>query len=110
MDKQTCQRCELKEYIPTHQYVKIEEMKYTLCTSCWEMFNSWLYGSAIKEPRPKLGTPHESGLVYGKEPSKDISTGREPRKVMTLKKEIAGQLEMWLSAAHKDDMEGLITQ
>ena len=110
MDKQKCQRCEDVEYIPTYQYIKLEQKRYELCETCWSIFNKWMYEYAIKEPKPNPGKQHESGLVFGREPAGNLSTGREPGKIMPFKREIVGQLEKWLSASQKDNMDGLITQ
>jgi len=36
-----CKRCDKKEYIPTHQFIKFNDKIYYLCSSCWYNFHKW---------------------------------------------------------------------
>ena len=82
MESYKCKRCKIEEKnLPTHQYVKFCEIRYDLCTPCWSIFNKWLYGNALKEPKPNPGKQYATGLITGREPSGSLSTGREPIKL-----------------------------
>ena len=47
--KQKCQRCRSEEYIPTHQFVKFDDVVQYLCASCWEVFRKWFFVGAKGE-------------------------------------------------------------
>ncbi len=42
MELQGCKRCDQKEYIPTHQFLKIDDTVHYLCKGCWQTVRSWL--------------------------------------------------------------------
>lgn len=108
MFKQKCNRCSYEQYIPTHQYIKFENRRYELCTPCWDVFNNWLYGTALHQAKPNPGKIYSSGLVTGKEPSEELITGREPGKKITLKSEFMKGFKKWFQASTKEGLEKII--
>jgi len=101
-----CGRCYNDEKnLPTHQYIKFGVVRYDLCTQCWTIFNEWLYGRALKEPKPDSGRIYSPDIIAGNEPSKSLVTGREPGKKMEFRLVVARNLEIWLSTTKGNALE-----
>ena len=105
MDKQRCQRCNSEEFIPTHQYFKFEGRVNYVCGCCFTTGNKWLYGTALKEPKPNPGRLYASGTITGREPSEELQTGREPGKKMLLKLELFRKFHEWFHTTTKGGLE-----
>jgi len=58
MNTQKCGRCNRDEYIPTHQFIKLDNEMYELCSSCFRDANTFLYSSGFDEEgifrRPRI--------------------------------------------------------
>ncbi|MEK6937123.1 MAG: hypothetical protein AABW58_03575 [Nanoarchaeota archaeon] len=104
MDKQKCQRCNTEEYIPTHQYVKYDNVVNYFCGGCWGIFKKWLNSRALRAPKPNPGRLYSSGYVSGREESVELTAGTEPAKKIRLKLETALEFGRWFHRKEAKDI------